>query len=149
MHYHLQIIMPPTDDVEDAVKNILAPFSEHLSDEETEPEYVGHKFWDFYEIGGRYENLKSKMGTDICSLDLFDKSQTCYHIMIVGRDEHWLFQYKQDIWNGSNFQKITWDGTINGAFDEYRKSMETYKDDYVARNTPTADWIAVTVDYHS
>lgn len=51
MHYHLEILMPPTDNVEDAVATILAPFDEN-NDE------ASHSFWDWYQIGGRYSSRK-------------------------------------------------------------------------------------------
>lgn len=51
MHYHMEIVMPPTDDVAAAVEKILAPFSEN--DEEAR-----HAFWDWYQLGGRYSGAK-------------------------------------------------------------------------------------------
>jgi hypothetical protein len=34
MHYHLEIVMPPTADVDAAVTQILAPFNENLEESE-------------------------------------------------------------------------------------------------------------------
>jgi hypothetical protein len=51
MHYHAEIIMPPTEDVIGAVEKIMSPFSEN--DEEAR-----HAFWDWYVIGGRYSGRK-------------------------------------------------------------------------------------------
>lgn len=51
MHYHLEIIMPPTDDIDGAVNAILLPFSEQ--DDENR-----HAFYDWYQIGGRYSGDK-------------------------------------------------------------------------------------------
>lgn len=51
MHYHLEILMPPTADVEAAIEAILAPFSEN--NEESR-----HAFWDWYQLGGRYSGAK-------------------------------------------------------------------------------------------
>jgi len=57
MHFHLEIIMPPTDDVSAAIDTILAPFSENQ-----EPDADGytspHTFWDWYVIGGRMAGTK-------------------------------------------------------------------------------------------
>lgn len=55
MHYHLEILMPPTDDVGAAVDTILAPFSENH--EEGESKNSG-AFWDWYQLGGRYSGRK-------------------------------------------------------------------------------------------
>lgn len=58
MHYHLEIIMPPTNDVLEKIKEILAPFNEQPE----EGEESSHAFWDWYVIGGRYsgQHLLSK-----------------------------------------------------------------------------------------
>ena len=48
MHYHLEIILPPScADVAAAVEQILKPYSEN-------EEEARHSFWDWYRIGGRY-----------------------------------------------------------------------------------------------
>ncbi len=56
MHYHLEIIMPPTDDVEGAVKMIMEPFDENGSEDEDHD--TKHAFWDWYVIGGRWAGAK-------------------------------------------------------------------------------------------
>ena len=54
MHYHCEIIMPPTDDIESAVKTALDPFSTHLEgDERHEAAFI-----DWYVIGGRWHGQK-------------------------------------------------------------------------------------------
>jgi hypothetical protein len=53
MHYHLEIVMPPTDDVNKAIETILAPFDENGEDSR-------HAFWDWYEIGGRWSGAKQE-----------------------------------------------------------------------------------------
>lgn len=58
-HYHLEIIMPPVEDVKAAVKQIMKPF-----DEGGEDSYKS--FWDWYVIGGRYAGAKLN----------YDKSKT-------------------------------------------------------------------------
>lgn len=51
MHYHCEVVMPPTDDVEGAVREIMKDF-----DESNEEGY--HTFYDFLVIGGRYSGTK-------------------------------------------------------------------------------------------
>jgi hypothetical protein len=65
MHYHLEIILPPTEDIEAAVAQVMAPFQEEPSDSDDE-ENSNYPFWDFYVIGGRYagEKLKALLGED-------------------------------------------------------------------------------------
>jgi len=67
MHFHLEIIMPPTDDVEAAVKQIMMPFCEIDSDDEDEQDNrSSYRFWDWYVIGGRWSRVKveSMLGKD-------------------------------------------------------------------------------------
>lgn len=65
MHYHLEVIMPPTDDISAALDTIMGPFDENN-------EESAHPFWDFYVIGGRWAGEK-----DSCRYDP-DKLQTFY-----------------------------------------------------------------------
>ena len=55
-HYHLEILMPPTDDVKAAVTQILAPFDEGLDRDDEDAN--GHPFWDWWVIGGRWSGEK-------------------------------------------------------------------------------------------
>jgi len=55
MHYCLEILMPPTDDVKAAVDKILAPFSENHDEEDGANRGA---FWDWYQLGGRYSGSK-------------------------------------------------------------------------------------------
>ena len=55
MHTHLEIVMPPTEDVVAIVDKILAPFSEN---NENEDDHHLEKFWDWYQIGGRWSGSK-------------------------------------------------------------------------------------------
>lgn len=61
-HYHLEIIMPPVDDVTAAVASILNPFDENNVDEDGDRPY--RAFWDWYVIGGRWAGVKLE-----CSID--------------------------------------------------------------------------------
>ncbi len=47
MHYHLEIIMPPTEKIDEEISRILAPFDEGKEDSR-------NAFWDWYQIGGRF-----------------------------------------------------------------------------------------------
>lgn len=53
MHYHCEIIMPPTDNIELMVARIMRPFDENLVAEDR-----NHPFWDWYVIGGRFAGNK-------------------------------------------------------------------------------------------
>lgn len=69
MHYHMEIIMPPTDDVEAAVASIMKPFDENGEDEEGNPNR--HAFWDWYQIGGRWSGSHLKARYEPERLDEF------------------------------------------------------------------------------
>ena len=60
-----------------------------------------------------------------------------------------VFMLAEDAWNGVNYMPVTWDGTLRDALAQFTEKYQTYRDDYKARITPTADWLVVTVDYHS
>lgn len=59
-HYHMELILPPQPDreaVRKASHQILLPFREEqdpLPEDEYHEIYEGHRFWDWYVIGGRW-----------------------------------------------------------------------------------------------
>ena len=63
-HYHLEIVMPPTEDVNAAIAAIMQPFSERND----EP---NHAFWDYWVIGGRYSGSKLEANVGEEKIDAF------------------------------------------------------------------------------
>lgn len=61
-HYHLEVIMPPTDNVKAALEQILMPFDENG---DRELYSIQHTFWDYWTIGGRYSGSKIAQQYDI------------------------------------------------------------------------------------
>lgn len=59
------------------------------------------------------------------------------------------FMLVDDAWNGCNHMKVDWDGKVSTAIDQYRKNLENYAPKFADKNAPKADWLVVTVDYHS
>lgn len=57
MHFHLEIVMPPSKNIQKSIKNVMRDF-----DENRKNSY--HPFWDFYVIGGRWAGEKIS-----CALD--------------------------------------------------------------------------------
>lgn len=57
MHAHLEIVMPPTDDVDGAIASIMESFSENGSGN-------SYPFWDWYVIGGRWSGSKLQSQLD-------------------------------------------------------------------------------------
>lgn len=70
MHFHMEIVMPPTDDVEAAIAQIMEPFNECGEDED------GHcnsnAFWDWYVVGGRWSGHKDEAKFDKSQLEAFN-----------------------------------------------------------------------------
>ena len=64
MHYHLEIIMPPVENIESAIEEIMQPFDENNEDNR-------HSFWDWYQIGGRYSGSKLESLVPQEQLDAF------------------------------------------------------------------------------
>jgi hypothetical protein len=81
MHYHLEIVMPPTDDVEAAVTLILAPFDENGNGEDYSARSA---FWDYWVIGGRWggSKLLATLGKD--RVDAFYKILADAKITVSG-----------------------------------------------------------------
>ena len=82
MHMHLEVLMPPTDNVEEALAKIMAPFDESGTDEDGNPNR--HSFWDWYQIGGRWggAKIKAKLGKE--RLDAFNKALNERKVTVSG-----------------------------------------------------------------
>ena len=54
MHHHLEVVIPPTDNVTESVKQVMARWDENAEGDDASR----HAFWDFYVIGGRWAGDK-------------------------------------------------------------------------------------------
>ena len=85
MHYHLEVIMPPTDDIKGTLAQILEPFSEHQDETDEDLEYMKrYAFWDWYEIGGRWAGDKMMAALDKDKLAAFNAALQEKKITISG-----------------------------------------------------------------
>lgn len=80
MHYHIEIVMPPTDDVRASVAAIMAPFDENASDEDAS----SHRFWDFFVVGGRFAGAKVEARIGRERLDAFHAELTARKVTVSG-----------------------------------------------------------------
>lgn len=64
MHFHVEIIIPPTSEIEQTVAAILAPFNEH-------DENNRHAFYDWHVIGGRWSGCKDEANLEPGALQAF------------------------------------------------------------------------------
>lgn len=87
MHHHLEIIMPPTDNVKEAIEKILAPFNE-AGNPDAEDEYdrapSKHAFWDYWVIGGRYSGSHIVAKYEPDSMDAFYKALNVNKVTVSG-----------------------------------------------------------------
>lgn len=104
MHYTLEIIMPPTENVEEALKTILEPFSEHQEDSK-------YSFWDWYVVGGRFAGQKLLASFDKTKIDLFYEWCKSDGVTVAG-----LQCGKQELQPSSQIPKV--DAKWNELFPE-------------------------------
>lgn len=217
MHRHCEIIMPPTKNIEKAVKEVLAKFNEDQGDNEDGYEKYG--FWDWYVIGGRWSGNKLEQSLDRAKMEAFraeliekgvtvsglqwgkQELQPASQIPMV--DALWrerfpesplktcpLFKHSGELlagdvmkfadvprtieaariifageesgegleatymvedsyYNGVCWHDSKWDGTLGDALSMFEEHHKNYKAEYREQITPKADWLVVTVDYHS
>lgn len=81
MHHHCEIIMPNGFDIEQSIKEILAPFDENADDEDA---CTRNAFWDFYVIGGRFAGSKTQARLDSEKLSKFHERLTEMKITVSG-----------------------------------------------------------------
>lgn len=224
MHYHLEIVMPPTDHVKAAVEKILEPFNEQ-PDSSDEDHDTRHAFWDFWVIGGRWAGAKWKQSLDQAKLnefyewlqqegvtvsgftagkqelspdsqipkvdakwnelfptgrkvacpifkhsnDQYSSEDTlqgdiqrladvpdglqCEHVIFAGPNYKGelraVFMLRDTAWNGCNHMPVDWDKTLAGALQKRLADIKHATPEHKAKHTPQADWLVVTVDYHS
>lgn len=77
MHYHAEIIMPPTDDVEVAIEKYMRDFSENNEDSR-------NGFWDWYQIGGRYSGAKVEALCDSKKMEEFYEELKSAKVTVSG-----------------------------------------------------------------
>ncbi len=149
MHYHAQLVIPPTDNIEAAVKQVLAPWDVNGDNENPRP------FWDWYEIGGRWDNRKKNRltgeGCNALPLGLCEMHLQMAHVIFARQDLSVLTMYMTRVWNGAAYQQTAWDGILVSALDEYEKHMKMYDPSttWFEQNKADDDWLTVTVDYHA
>ena len=102
-----------------------------------------------------FRHAGSKMPLDIATLGECSMHTEAAHFMIAGTYNpedtslHPMTMLINEIWNGVSFQKTVFDGTLQSALDYHNQRFTNTRDEYRKLNTPTEDWLVVTVDYHS
>ena len=169
MNQRIEILMPPTDNVRLAVDVAMEPYGVEAEGEHA----VKPSWWDWYVIGGRW------LGAKLLPLDLPDgelearigeedgvkastytlreatKSLSCSRFLVVTSYEDDYrpglvrFMLSRDIWNGTNYERTSWDGTLGRAaelLEKHDRAQHTVG--FLAKNRPQDDWLVVTVQAH-
>lgn len=84
MHHHLEIILPPVEDVTGAVAKIMKPFDENPDAAEAERPSTSNSFWDWYVIGGRWAGTKLECALDLERKNAFFDELTKRGVMVSG-----------------------------------------------------------------
>lgn len=80
MHYHCEIVMPPTEDIDGAVAKVMERFDENCYDDE----HHAPKFWDWYVCGGRWGGEKMKVALGSERLEAFYAALTEHKVTVSG-----------------------------------------------------------------
>lgn len=59
------------------------------------------------------------------------------------------YMVSDDLYNGVNWVKTGWDGTLGEALNAFMEYAERWRDEFKEARIPTDNWLVVTVDYHS
>lgn len=91
---------------------------------------------------------------DVCELAQVGDDYKASRVVIAGPNFDGssiepLHMEQDSFWNGVNHLETTWDGTVADAVNRFADRIRGYKPEYIARVTPQADWLVVTVDVHS
>jgi hypothetical protein len=80
-HYHCEIVIPPTADIQGAVDQVLRQFDENSDSEEYSR---SNAFWDFWVIGGRWAGHKLMAKYDKAKLDEFHAWMAAEGVTVSG-----------------------------------------------------------------
>lgn len=91
---------------------------------------------------------------DICTLAELPAGLTADRVIIGalgwdGSEMTAIHMEQEGFWNGVNHVESDWDGTVATAVGRFREKIKDSKVEYRARCEPQADWLVVSVDYHS
>lgn len=67
IHYACEIVIPPTDNIEKSIEEVMRPFSENNEGDDRDR----NAFWYFYVIGGRFSGKKVLARFDKEKMDAF------------------------------------------------------------------------------
>lgn len=81
MHYHLEVIMPPTNNIDKALESILSQFDENYNSEDGA---TGNEFWDFFVVGGRWAGAKETCRYDAGKMEAFYKEMNEKKVTVSG-----------------------------------------------------------------
>lgn len=152
MHYHLELIIPPTGYVDDTVKDAMSAFAEEIYD----PDYGEWRdnpqgFYDWYVIGGRWTGAKAEALISEDEIDLFTD-----HLMNIGITVSGLQAGKPTLQPVDQAETVDalwcqwfpqWPGTQCPLFDHYNEGSDIWPLDAVPPGLTAAKVLIYNGDY--
>ena len=114
-----------------------------------------------------FQHAGDTLPGDVCTVADIAPDFTCDRVIIAGPRHNdkpgasvddvasWCgplearFMLVEDAWNGVNHMPVQWDQTVASALMQADEKFKNYRKAFREANTPTANWLVVTVDYHS
>lgn len=97
-----------------------------------------------------FENAGPVLMGDVMELGKIRVDKVECNMMIVADEEGAVvFRAQDSVFNGTNHETTTWNGTIQNGLELMAEMLEHYTPEYRYRVTPKDDWLVVTVDFHS
>ena len=149
MDFCLHIVMPPAENLRDAVAKIMEPFYIPKPGQDYIP------FWDTYEIGGDCSDAEShpagaytdKAGNKfspgaVVTVGEASLDSTPKRVVFANARNAPAFMVVESLWNGVIWQDTTWDHTLGDAL--------AYLENFNPRGWFPGveyDWLVVAVEY--
>lgn len=100
-----------------------------------------------YQACPLFEHAGERLPGDVMRLGDVPEGLTCARAILVEADLTALEMLEKSAWNGVSWQDCSWDGSIPKLIEKGARPHAQPK--WKEANTPTDDWLVVTVDYHS
>ena len=85
---------------------------------------------------------------DICKLSEVPQELRVERVIVADDEGEPITMVQKDFWNGVNHIDTTFDGNFKSAIEGHVITIKNYAEAYRIKNTPSSEWLVVTVDYH-
>lgn len=154
MHHQLEILMPPTSNVEQSVEQVLEQFSENADEEDRS----NNAFWDFWVIGGRFSGSKFQDSLDQDKLKEFREKLSEMKVTVSGvtcgkqtLQPSSQIESVDSLWRDYFPNSVEACPMFSHSNDQYSSESTTYMDicelKNIAKNTKCGHFILATLNY--